>query len=281
MSFTCSLWFGGERVAYLSSLIIGTDPAGAAEDVARTAEIHIYFAVDMVPETVTADRVYLLTPAAERVPASLTYANRVATLTPDYPLEPGTRYQGIVVGGPNGVVSILGDIMVTDYNWNFTTTEDAPLPAPRLIAPADGSRTEGATPLFQWEAVPGAERYEIQIARDSLFVQLLHVSSGIVGTSYIPSSGLLQQFEATGMVYWKVRALVGSDVGVWSDTWRFSHAQYTPPPQEPEWLEVVQSFPEPGELEVTDNSIELVFSEPLDPMTVNERTVIVEMEGIL
>lgn len=268
-------------MAYLSSLIIGTDPAGAAENVPRTAEIRVYFSVDMVPETITGDRIYLLTPAAERVPARVTYANRVATLTPDLPLEPGTRYQGIVVGGVNGVASIRGDIMPIDYNWNFTTTKNVSLPGPKLIAPANASRTEGATPVFQWEPVPGAERYEIQIARDGHFVQLIHSVAGIAGTSYVPSADLVHQFNATDMVYWKVRALAGSDVGDWSETWRFSHARYVEPPREPDWLEVVQSFPEPGEIEVTDGSIELIFSEPLDPLTVNERTVIVEREDLL
>lgn len=267
-------------MAYLSSLIIGTDPAGASENVPRTAEIRVYFAIDMVPDTITGDRIYLLTPAAERVPARVTYANRVATLAPDLPLEPGTRYQGIVVGGANGVVSIRGDIMAIDYNWNFTTTKNVSLPAPKPIAPANGSKTEGATPVFQWEPVSDAERYEIQIARDSHFVQLIHAVPGIPGASYVPSADLVREFEAAGMVYWKVRALAGSDVGVWSETWRFSHAQYVEPPREPEWLEIVQSFPEPGELEATDRSIELVFSEPLDPLTVNERTVIVEREDL-
>lgn len=48
--------------------------------------------------------------------------------------------------------------------WSFTTPQDfEKLPAPILISPPDGSVHDSLPILLTWEAVPGADSYEVQI----------------------------------------------------------------------------------------------------------------------
>src|SRR5690606_1927902 len=83
---------------------------------------------------------------------------------------------------------------------------------PRLSEPLDQSTTADSTPLFAWEAVPGATGYQIQIGPNRLFQ-----SAGITptsGTSYTSPA------LADGAAFWRVRAVNAAGIaGPWSLTW--------------------------------------------------------------
>ena len=87
------------------------------------------------------------------------------------------------------------------------------LAAPVLVAPPDGTLTNDNLPTFEWEAVPNAIYYRIQVDDDPAFdapsstrwwaLSLIRLSATPDNTTY----------------YWRVQALAGSVTSAWSDVW--------------------------------------------------------------
>ena len=92
---------------------------------------------------------------------------------------------------------------------------------PRLSEPLDQSTTADSTPLFAWEAVPGATGYQIQISPNRLFQSAGITPSG--GTSYTSPA------LADGPTFWRVRSVAAGIAGPWSLTWRVTIDTDGPP----------------------------------------------------
>ena len=84
------------------------------------------------------------------------------------------------------------------------------LPAPALKAPREAAVLDGASVSFAWEAVEGALRYQLEVARDQDF-QTLVVDRVLEGESSVNAT---ESFATDGTLYfWRV--LAGDDAG-WS-----------------------------------------------------------------
>jgi len=70
------------------------------------------------------------------------------------------------------------------------------------VAPVGVSRTS-ARPRFTWNAVPNAVTYELQIATDAAFANVVKTQTGITGTTYTTNTALL----ASTTYFWRVRAV--------------------------------------------------------------------------
>ena len=95
--------------------------------------------------------------------------------------------------------------------FDFTTGLDI-LVTPRLLSPPDNMRTFSADTTLRWTTVNGAQRYNIQIATDSLFTKAaLRLDTVLSRDSYRFTMQANQSF------YWRIRAI--SDVGnsAWTD----------------------------------------------------------------
>ena len=89
--------------------------------------------------------------------------------------------------------------------------------ATTLTAPANNATGAGLNPTFSWTAVASATSYEIQVATDSGFTNV--VASGSVSTnSYIPATTL----NPTTVYYWRVRALNACGNGGYSPAFQFT-----------------------------------------------------------
>lgn len=104
--------------------------------------------------------------------------------------------------------------------WNFT---------PQLLSPANNS-IHLAYPFFAWTPVPGAERYQIQIASNNAFdVKIVDATLYNV-TNYVqkewPSDKSKTQPETA--YYWQVRAIdAQGNVTPWSEAWSFQFSDPT------------------------------------------------------
>lgn len=95
-------------------------------------------------------------------------------------------------------------------------------PAPTLITPASGSTATvlnyppTAVPVFEWEPVPGATQYRIQIDDDSCAFSV-EIRYDIVtpNTKYIPISNA--KFADNTNWCWRVRVETPTPAGVWSE----------------------------------------------------------------
>jgi hypothetical protein len=88
------------------------------------------------------------------------------------------------------------------------------LSAPNLTAPANMVTTSNPSMSFSWSAVGGATQYQIQIANDSDFIDIVR-NHTLATTSYAYS------LPVTGTYYWRVRA-VNQRYGLWSTSRQFT-----------------------------------------------------------
>ncbi len=99
---------------------------------------------------------------------------------------------------------------------------------PLLASPANNTYGVPTTPLFEWNATEGATNYNIQVATDANFLNIVIDQAGLEATSYqVPAGSALLE---SNIYYWRVN---GSDLegntSYWSRVWGFS----TPGPLAP------------------------------------------------
>ena len=86
--------------------------------------------------------------------------------------------------------------------------------APRQIAPLSTATTTSRRPTLRWQAVPGSDSTRIEVCRDRACANVI-ASIDAAGSSATPPADL-----PSGVVYWRVRALVGANVGAPGPTWQ-------------------------------------------------------------
>ena len=91
---------------------------------------------------------------------------------------------------------------------------DAPA-VPALTAPADGASGQPLNPSLSWAAVTGAAEYDVQVASDAGFSNLVHQST----TSSTHMSLVLQPSTS---YWWRVRAKSPCGIGDWSAARQFT-----------------------------------------------------------
>ncbi len=93
---------------------------------------------------------------------------------------------------------------------------------PALVQPVAGQGIGAVRPQFKWRAVD-ADRYEFNLAKDSLFSQLVLNNPDLKDTVYHATP---LSFETR--YFWKVRGINQTGIGKWSDIGSFQTG-YTPP----------------------------------------------------
>jgi hypothetical protein len=95
-------------------------------------------------------------------------------------------------------------------SWSLVRIFRTWLLPPTLLLPADGSSIALRRPLFDWENVPGASGYTIQVSLSPTFSTLL-VNTGVTASTYTPVKDL-----PLGTLYWRVRANGTNGPGAWT-----------------------------------------------------------------
>ena len=96
------------------------------------------------------------------------------------------------------------------------------LDSPVLSEPPDVDIVVPLTAELQWDAVPGALKYEVQISTTSDFSALVNPNPlSVTNTIYQIPTGLLNSFT---VYYWRVRAMNLSSVSEYSAPWSFRTA---------------------------------------------------------
>jgi hypothetical protein len=103
--------------------------------------------------------------------------------------------------------------------WSTVRYFRTALSAPVLSTPTDGDTTiTSPRPLFDWDDVPGAVRYTIQVSRYSSFTSLV-VNATTVGP--VSNYTLLVNLPANVTLYWRVKANGANGPSLWSNIWSF------------------------------------------------------------
>ena len=123
------------------------------------------------------------------------------------------------------VVATNGGGTTTGNDLTFTTNATSLA----LISPTNGSTLPSNRPTLDWENLPSAIGYNIQIARNNTFTQFVsNVNlAGGTNSSYTPTVDL----TANTTLWWRVRArLAATTYSAWSDAWSFTTANPPPAP---------------------------------------------------
>lgn len=101
--------------------------------------------------------------------------------------------------------------------WHFRTVISAPLAAPSLISPPNGSNLNNTTPTLDWNDVFGTTGYKVNVATDSLFISPV-IDSNVVNSIMTVPPGRL---SGSTRYYWRVRGFNIGGFGPWSSVWNF------------------------------------------------------------
>ncbi len=147
-------------------------------------------------------------------------------------------------------------------SWKFTTINTV-----MLTSPVNNEENVKLSPLLKWEAQTGIISYQVQVADDNSF-------SNLVATDIVPvaenSYSVPVVLEKDAVYYWKVRAINGLDTSGWSSVWSFR----TAPPvgiDEPGLSGKVNIYPNPAE--------KTVFIQLKDKLDLSLRTTITDLVG--
>jgi len=104
---------------------------------------------------------------------------------------------------------------VSDYSetWSFTTT----IPGVDLLTPSNKDKAIVLTPTLTWKLINKATRYKVQLAKDSLFTNLIYTKD----STELNNVELTDNLEPFTTYYWRVQTYVQGLVGEWSKTWSF------------------------------------------------------------
>ena len=95
--------------------------------------------------------------------------------------------------------------------------------SPSLLSPSDGAFNQSRNLQLQWTALSGTDSYQVQLARDSLFLQLL-VNDSSVTIAAKNITGL----DTSTIYYWRVRGKNGGGWGSYSAFSRFTTVPLAP-----------------------------------------------------
>lgn len=99
--------------------------------------------------------------------------------------------------------------------WRFQTG----MVPPTLVLPLNGATAQPLQPLLEWQALPTATSYRVQVSRSAQFLPSLILldQAGIPGTTWQLPTALIPNTR----YYWRVQGDAGNAPGFWSGGWNF------------------------------------------------------------
>lgn len=117
----------------------------------------------------------------------------------------------IMVYDGESEVKAAGRIMAVASGMGLAVTADgktngpeALIPAPKTISPNESQSFDFSNPTFDWEPVPGAQGYTVEVCRDPGCGQLVDRAVGVKMTRWTP------RVLPIGALYWRVSAVSAS-----------------------------------------------------------------------
>ncbi|MCC6550292.1 MAG: hypothetical protein IT279_09510, partial [Ignavibacteriaceae bacterium] len=215
------LWF----VALLSTSLLAQPALSAPSDGATAQSVNPVFSWGLVSGATNYNLHVSTDPGFSTLvineyTASLSYSH----LTPD--LDNYTQYYWKVRSYDGSIWSSFSAA------FSFRTE----LAAPVLSTPSDASIFASLTPTLTWNTVTGATAYDLQVATDVIFTNIVESAAGETGTSY----ALTTTLNNYTVYYWRVRATDGSETAGYSAPFTFRTLVTTPVLSSPADAAVVQ-----------------------------------------
>jgi len=87
--------------------------------------------------------------------------------------------------------------------------------APALVSPPNGALNQPLNVMLNWNPVPFALTYKVQVSTDSLFGTI------IKDTTVVPDSALISNLTNNTWYWWRVAAITSGGQGPYSEIWNF------------------------------------------------------------
>ncbi len=129
---------------------------------------------------------------------------------------------GILSGNTTYYWRVLAANSAGEGPWStsrYFTTGTAPPAAPMLLYPPNNATGVSLTPTLDWNDVPSATTYRVQVSTNSGFTTtVVNMLTGSSSQYTIPSGVLSYNVQ----YYWRVRASNAGGDGQWSSVWNFT-----------------------------------------------------------
>ncbi len=159
-------------------------------------------------------------------PVTLSLSGVPNGLTPDLSVNPVTPPNNsqltlsAAYNAPTGEYSLLlsGDAGGLHHEFNLGVSIFAGSPdSVALSSPANGATSVASDASLAWTAGLAGQTYDLQVALDSNFTQLVYNTTGLSQASFTPSS----QWTTNTTYFWRVRAVNACGTGTYSATYQF------------------------------------------------------------
>jgi hypothetical protein len=259
-------------------IVISTDPANGATNVFLNKIVTATFSEYMTPSSINATT-FLLKQGTTTVPGTVTYAGITAVYTPTNNLAAGTTYTGTIT---TGVTDASGNAMAANYTWSFTTGVAADTTRPMVIStdPANGATNVALSKIvsatFSETMNPLTMNTTTYLLKQGTTIIPGTVTYSGVTAVYHPTNVLLAGTIYTATITTGATDAAGNALATnytWSFTTGFA-ADTTRPT-------VISTNPANGASNVDLNKIiTAVFSEAMNPLTINSTTYLLKHGAI-
>ncbi|MFH1137495.1 MAG: Ig-like domain-containing protein [Pseudomonadota bacterium] len=250
-------------------------PKEDATEVARDAEVRVWFDEDMDPSSINASSLFL-----NGVSFTLKYNpfTRTAVLKPSQLLDYGAKYNA---SATNGLTDMAGNPLGTGKTWNFTTTSYAPADTtpPTVVSVSPAEDSTGVAVSTVLSAVFSEPMNEAGV------LDAFRLGQGLTGTVtyravdltavFTPDVPLSESTKYTATITTTAADLAGNPM-IGGKEWSFTTVGVVDeePPQ------ILSQTPPPGALNVsTAIQPSVKFSEPMDQSTINEDSFFMKKSG--
>lgn len=102
-------------------------------------------------------------------------------------------------------------------DWSEVFKVTTILPPPVLLTPENNATKVALSPLFHWKDTTDAQTYEIHVATDENFEDIVRGQKGVIA-DYIRFNLAL---NSSTTYFWRVRSSNDDGISEWSETWKF------------------------------------------------------------
>ena len=249
----------------LNPILVSTDPANLAVDVALNKIITATFNMSMNPLTLNATT-FTVKQGTTTVLGTITYAGTMATFTPSAPLAQNTVYTATIT---KGATNLIGTELANDYVWTFKTGI-TPLvvstdPQPNATGVVLNKVISATFNMAMNPLTLNATTFTVKQGAITVLGTITYSGSTV---SFTPAVPLLNNTVYTATITTGAANTVGTTLA--SDyTWSFTTVNLTP--------FVVSTDPMPNATGVALNKvISATFNMPMNPLTLNATTYTVK-----
>lgn len=245
-------------------IVVSTDPANGASNVAISKIITATFSTTMNPATINAST-YVLRQGSTIVPGVVTYSGMTATFTPASPLLPSTVYTGTIT---TGATDVAGNAMAANYTWTFAT---GALPTVISTDPANGATNVAAgkviTATFSTAMDPATINGTTFLLKQGTTSIAGVVTYSGTTASFTPSVPLTANTVYTATITTGAKNVAGNPLAA-DYVWSFTTGSVPA---------VVSTDPANGATNVLPNKIiTATFNMAMDPLTINSATFLLK-----